>query len=680
MVVVDDHDVLLQPLRGRRRRPPGARVRADVRHRQPATSTTPKVQYDYANGSANTIRPTTLTYPNGRVITYDYGSANSIADAASRIVSILDDDVSSTHLADYSYLGLGTFVEVDYTEPEIKYTLVGTAGGDDPDTGDIYRGFDRIGWVKDSYWYNYGSSTEIDRIKYGYDRNGNRTYRENTVATANNASFDEKYFGDLLDRLKQMDRGQLTPQKDAVTNKTFAQCWTLDATGNWRKFLEDSDGDGAWSLDQTRTANNVNEITDLTESIGPSWMTPAYSRAGNMTTFPKPADPTVAYTGTYDAWNRLVRIEEGTSKVAEYEYDGAKRRTVKKAYVSGILDGTRHFYFSTKWQVVEERVGSSTDPERQYAWGLRYVDDLVVRDRDSTANGTLDERLYSQQDSNWNVSAISDVGGIVLERYAYTAYGAVAFLDSSFNAQLSSLYDIEYTYTGRRFDYETGLFCFRNRQYAAHLGVFVSRDPSKYFDSASMYVYARSRPHDTTDPLGLWVQNNCTFQCEQTCATQYPNWWQWPQYAGCIQGCNLGCQGQEVTFCNYVNNWPQCYKDGLRCVCAGISFVDILPNLPGDPYTSAVIGGLDCACGIVNLIQMNCGGAGPGSLRDFFTVLAADCGLDLIEAVAGGDLGIGWWESAIELLLSYLEETINVRGAGGLWFFEACSDWWCNCR
>ncbi len=109
-------------------------------------------------------------------------------DALSRIGSIVDDDAGSTHLADYSYLGSARWrpcrpsirrspgtVEVDYTEPDIKYTLVGTAGGNDPDTGDIYRGLDRFGRVKDCYWYNYGTSTDVDRIKYGYDRNGNRT-------------------------------------------------------------------------------------------------------------------------------------------------------------------------------------------------------------------------------------------------------------------------------------------------------------------------------------------------------------------------------------------------------------------------------------------------------------------------------------------------------------------------
>jgi hypothetical protein len=54
------------------------------------TSTTPKVQYRYASGSANTIRPTTVTYLNGRVTTYGYGTASGMDDALN-----------------YSYLGLG---------------------------------------------------------------------------------------------------------------------------------------------------------------------------------------------------------------------------------------------------------------------------------------------------------------------------------------------------------------------------------------------------------------------------------------------------------------------------------------------------------------------------------------------------------------------------------------------
>jgi hypothetical protein len=46
-----------------------------------------------------------------------------------------------------------------------------------------------------------------------------------------------------------------------------------------------------WSLDQSRTAKPVNEITDLTNTIGSTWIEPAYNRAGNMTTMPQPLVP-----------------------------------------------------------------------------------------------------------------------------------------------------------------------------------------------------------------------------------------------------------------------------------------------------------------------------------------------------------------------------------------------------
>jgi RHS repeat-associated protein len=475
------------------------------------TSTTPKVQYGYASGSANHIRPTTLTYPSGRVLNYDHGSASGVDDALSRISSLIDDD-GSTHLADYSYLGRSTFVVTDYPEPDIKWTLVGTAGGDDPDTGDIYRGLGRFGRVKDCYWRNYGTSTDVERIKYGYDRNDNRTYREKVVATANNANFDENYLYDKIDRLKHMDRGRLTAQKDSITNKTFAQCWRLDATGNWRKFTEDSNGGGAWNLDQLRTGNKVNEITDVSESIGPSWVTPAYSRAGNMTTIPKPADPTVAYAGTYDAWNRLVRIEEGPNKVAECEYDGAKRRTIKRTYAAGVLNETRHFYYTepSKWQVVEEPVESSSDAERQFVWGLRYVDDLVLRDRDTDDNGTLDERLYGMQDANWNVTALIDEAGATQERYAYTAYGVSAVLTATFTSRASSNHAWEVRFGSYRWDEEVQCFQIRHRFYWPNVG-WAQRDPLGLSAGVNLYEYVGGKPTIAVDPNGEVFQFSIAF-------------------------------------------------------------------------------------------------------------------------------------------------------------------------
>jgi len=196
----------------------------------------------------------------------------------------------------------------------MKWTLINPAGTNDPDTGDIYSGLDRFGRVKDNLWVDGGGS-DLDRIQYGYDRAGNRLWRRNTVAAALSKEFDELYAYDGVHRLKDMARGTLNGGRTALTSETFAQCWSLDATGNWHGFREDSDGNGAWDLIQQRTANPVNEITDIAETTGPSWVTPAYSRAGNMTTMPKVADPTVSQTCQYDAWNRLTKVSEGAGTV-----------------------------------------------------------------------------------------------------------------------------------------------------------------------------------------------------------------------------------------------------------------------------------------------------------------------------------------------------------------------------
>jgi len=172
------------------------------------TASTPKVQYGYADGSANTVRPTSVTYPDGRQLDFDYGTAGGIDDAASRIQAVKDVTLA---LVQYAYLGQATFVEADYTEPDVKWTLIDLAGNNDPDTGDIYSGLDRFGRVKDNRWYDYGASTDADRIKYGYDRAGNRLWRE--VPLDPNDSHDELYAYDGLQRLDDFDRGALNAAK-----------------------------------------------------------------------------------------------------------------------------------------------------------------------------------------------------------------------------------------------------------------------------------------------------------------------------------------------------------------------------------------------------------------------------------------------------------------------------------
>src|SRR5262249_753565 len=143
------------------------------------------------------------------------------------------------------------------------------------------------------------------------------------------------------------------------------------------------------------------------------------------------------------------------------------------------------------WQDIEERLGTSPDsanPDRQFVWGLRYIDDCVLRDRDTDANGTLDERLYALQDGNWNVIALTDTGGDVQERYAYQAYGTPKFLTPAFANRASSSYGWETLFCGYSCDLATRIYRVRSRIYHSPLGSWIQRDALAYGNGMSLYA------------------------------------------------------------------------------------------------------------------------------------------------------------------------------------------------
>ena len=149
---------------------------------------------------------------------------------------------------------------------------------------------------------------------------------------------------------------------------------------------------------------------------------PAYDGNGNMIT----DQSGLQYA--FDAWNRLVRVMSATDPhptLVSYAFDALGRR-IQENPAAG---PNRDLYYSADWQVLEERAPSLALGTVQQVWSPVYVDALVLRDRYNTTTGALAERLYVQQDANWNVTAVIDATagsptfGQPLERYAYDPYG-----------------------------------------------------------------------------------------------------------------------------------------------------------------------------------------------------------------------------------------------------------------
>jgi RHS repeat-associated protein len=222
-----------------------------------------------------------------------------------------------------------------------------------------------------------------------------------------------------------------------------------------------------------RTHNAANELQNIA----------AHDANGNMTLMP-------TLKGKYDAWNRLVEARNTNDVlIAQYEYNALNQR-IKKTVGATITQS----FFNENWQELESVTNNQVTT---YVWGLRYVDDLVLREKGS-------EKLYSIADPNWNVVAICDNTGDIQEHYSYNAFGKRNVLNNIFVAQIESAFNWNRAFTGQVLDSETGLMLYRHRFYHVELGRFVNRDPIGYdAGDENLYRYISNQTASSFDTYGL---------------------------------------------------------------------------------------------------------------------------------------------------------------------------------
>ena len=257
-------------------------------------------------------------------------------------------------------------------------------------------------------------------------------------------------------------------------------------------------------MNQTRTSSKVNEITGISETVGSSWIDPAYDAAGNMITGPMitgplGTDPTTKLHFVFDAWNRMVTVKADSSgspgsTIASYTYDGRNRRITKT-----IGGHTYHGYYNNNWQYLETRIGTSTSSSGQLVWDLRYIDSPLA-----LLGGTYP--LYYTNDANFNVTALIDGHtGAVSERYQYDPYGKVQFYSDAWVKTMASAANNPILYCGYTLDSESGLYLARNRYLNVGVGVWEKRDSKDYIDSSNFYEYVKGNPTSYKDGFGLAV-------------------------------------------------------------------------------------------------------------------------------------------------------------------------------
>ncbi len=291
------------------------------------------------------------------------------------------------------------------------------------------------------------SGPTINQATYTYNGVGNRT-------SLTDRRGSQAFGYDNLDRLTSASHPLLgTPQSFAY-----------DAVGN-----------------RTTAGNVVNAGNQLTADATHSYQ---YDDNGNLTR--KTLLATGNYTSyTYDAENRLTKVEDfvaGNPTAAftsTYRYDGLGRRIEK------VANGQTKRYIYDGEDILLEYDGSNV-LQASYTHGPGIDEPIAVTKGGST--------FFYHQDGLGSVTDLTDSAGVTAKSYAYDAYGNI--LESPGTVEQA------YTYTGREFDPESGLYYYRARYYDPASGRFIRKDPIGLLAGPNLYGYVEANPLRWIDPYG----------------------------------------------------------------------------------------------------------------------------------------------------------------------------------
>jgi RHS repeat-associated protein len=146
--------------------------------------------------------------------------------------------------------------------------------------------------------------------------------------------------------------------------------------------------------------------------------------------------------------------------------------------------------------MIAEHNGSDT-LQRRFVHGPGLDEPLVQYEGTGTA-----DRRFLHADERGSIIASSDGSGAMLAINRYDEYGKPQATNAG-----------RFQYTGQMWLGEIGLYHYKARAYAPHLGRFLQTDPIGYDgDGPNLYAYVLNDPVNLIDPLGLQAVEEITVE------------------------------------------------------------------------------------------------------------------------------------------------------------------------
>ncbi len=333
-------------------------------------------------------------------------------------------------------------------------------------------------------------STLIDTFSYSYDLRGNRVNLTDRFGL-------HSYAYDSLSRLiaaAHPSLSGLVPEQfsyDSVGNRLSSHLSTSYGYDDANRLLEDDS------------------------------FTYAYDANGNLIekrplACPSPPAPCLSSTVySYDVENQLIKIQhmaDSTQHIeTTYRYDGLGRR-IEKA-VNGVI--TRYVYDNEDVVALYDQAGCW----KQTIVHGPGIDDPIgfIQDTNANCNAT-DAAGFPEPARVLNTDALGSITSllsetvgfqraiVLRERYVYDSFGNLTITDPNGTVLPSSGYGNLYFFTGREYDFESGLYYNRHRYRDPLTGRFMQEDP---VFNINLYPYARNNPVNFTDPFGEQPFGRC---------------------------------------------------------------------------------------------------------------------------------------------------------------------------
>lgn len=312
--------------------------------------------------------------------------------------------------------------------------------------------YNDIGWLS-----QIESNENISNLAFSYDALGNLTEKKDII----DESRSELYSYDPISQLISFKRG-------LNTDNTYH----FDPVGNRIKVVENG-------MTTNYSTNRINGYSAINGGLS---FSPEYDANGNLLN-----DQEHAFV--YDLNNKLAGADNGR---IVYSYDALGRR------ISKTIDGKVTTFFYVGDQMIEEYEGNNCIAN--YVYGNNIDEPLKM-----LRGG---ESYYYHANQIGSTIALTNNAGSIVERVEYDAYGRPTFINASGNQIEHSIANNNILFTGREYDFETGLYYFRSRSQHPIISRFMQKDPLLYVDGINDYAYVKNSPIISVDPLGLFSVKN----------------------------------------------------------------------------------------------------------------------------------------------------------------------------